>query len=523
MFVAVKRTGSLIILLLLTFPLFAADAQLDKQIIGAGESTLFRIRIEGKSSDIAPEYIPTVDGLVIRHVGTQTTYENINGRRWRGVILSFRITAQKKGKYKIPAFRFRTTGGIVSTKPQTLLVKEMAAEKKRAGVHSSVSGMVEVSAASAFPGEPVLARYFLQLDWSGDIEFEGFESQPMARGALVERVDELIDDEITEDGTIRKHVATFVLVPQGSGTVTLQEASGVISIPVSDGFFVRHHRRRLHFDTASFEVSPAPAQSECGGAVTGSFTITIAEPKEQVEVYGEALFEITLEGKGNILTLPDPHFVNEPENAEVLITRESRKLRIEDNMLAGTVRYRLSYIPENAGLHEPGALVLDTYDLEKGTCRRIETAPLEIEARQGENSSQAVEEAGVTDKDERGIVSYIWIILAALLAVALAVFLTLFFAQTGRVKKKDEMERVKEDAEEDIDEELPSAKKGIVEMRLLMKKGDCRGALKKSLTLEGQSLDDSLREEIEGLLYGGKPLTDEECRRILGEVERRNS
>ena len=97
-------------------------ADLEETVIEAGERTVLKVTIPAEVREIRPLRVPTVPGITISYFGPSIMYRNINGREWRGVVLSYTITGARKGKYRIPPFIFDVRGDILKTRELALTV-----------------------------------------------------------------------------------------------------------------------------------------------------------------------------------------------------------------------------------------------------------------------------------------------------------------------------------------------------------------------------------------------------------------
>ncbi len=147
--------------LLLAAPLRAAvlETRLDEGAIEIGESTTLRVKLPGDTSDVRPVKFPSAPGLRIEYTGMQRSFQYINGKSFSGVELIFSVTGLKRGTYRIPPFSFRRGNEILRSGEVSLAVT--AGSGGETGAAMDIKTSVELSANTAYVGQPVVMRYYL--------------------------------------------------------------------------------------------------------------------------------------------------------------------------------------------------------------------------------------------------------------------------------------------------------------------------------------------------------------------------
>jgi len=125
---ALKKTGIALFLFMLFIQsdIFASDIEIETVLknkhLKMEQSTILSLKIKGASSSIKLMKIPEVKGLDIAYMGMQRTYRYVNGKSWRGVVVTFRIRAKKEGEFIIPPFVFQNRGKNFKSSPVKLKV-----------------------------------------------------------------------------------------------------------------------------------------------------------------------------------------------------------------------------------------------------------------------------------------------------------------------------------------------------------------------------------------------------------------
>ncbi len=465
--IILKKTGRALlaafVLFIISTPLFSAEqvvTVLENSRIEAGESTTLSLKISGIGSDVKPLKVPHVKGLEIRSSGMQRSFQFINGRSWRGIVLSFRITALEKGAYTIPSFVFDVNGSKVKSDPVKLTVLKGNARSVQ-GMASSgkISSVVEISKEKVYSGEPLLMRHYILFSGIPDLKIRGVEKMPEAKGFVLKRIEENIADAIVNiDGTemVKSHVFTTVLVPAESGLKEIGGGSVVISYEVGDSFFDFSRQSRVAFEKTEVNVIAIPSEGkplDYRGDV-GVFTMKAGFDNSPVMAFQEKKISVTVSGKGNLLTLSKPQFLQQSRDVKVLVERGDERLSIKDNEISGERDFTVTVIPEKKGELDLGSLVLQCYNPLKGTFEQVASEGLVIKVL--DNPAKPSEGALSFDKDEKAppLVDPLVIVIVSLFIMGGILFLVLWerkrysiVAEDGEIEKSDNVASENKSAE----------------------------------------------------------------------------
>ena len=327
------------------------SAELSRNIISQGETSVLKIMISGDTSDIRPVDMPAVKGLNISYTGSSKSFQFINGNLWSGIILHFSIYAENSGVYKIPPFVIEAGGEKLSTSEMVLTVRKGEPAEKRSKVFY-LRGDVELSSSRTLTGEPVVMRYYMLFSGDRAVRIDAFSQQPEINGFILTDIDEQIPPsfEVVEGVEYEKiHAGTFLLTPSGPGDYSAGGGSLVVTIDGGRGFFSFPDQKQLKMPRRQIKVMPLPVKGAPSGfrGAIGDFTMEKGLINGETDQYEEIVFNISVEGKGNFLSLHQP-VVNGFDGAKVSIADEAPVFYLSENIPEGRKQFKVTIVPENS-------------------------------------------------------------------------------------------------------------------------------------------------------------------------------
>ena len=506
------------------------SAELSRNIISQGETSVLKIMISGDTSDIRPLKMPAVKGLNISYTGSSKSFQFINGNLWSGIILHFSIHAEKSGVYKIPPFVIEAGGEKLSTSEVVLTVRKGDPAEKRSRV-SYLRGDVELSSSRTLTGEPVVMRYYILFSGDRAVRIDAFSQQPEINGFILTDIDEQIPPsfEVVEGVEYEKiHAGTFLLTPSGPGDYSAGGGSLVVTIDGGRGFFSFPDQKQLKMPRRQIKVMPLPVKGSPPGfrGAIGDFILEKGLVKGETGQYEEIAFPISVEGKGNFLSLHQP-VVNGFDGAKVSIVDEAPVFYLSENIPEGRKQFKVTIVPESSG-EITGYFSLPYYDPYSGEYKVLKSEPVSIIVRDGAVADQ--EDVVISSEEESGIPLSGYLAIGGLVLLCIGALIYLFirdkkisFKINGHEENNGNNKRGKNESEKVTVKENP-----LSELKLCLHRNDTdrflRTAEKIADIIDSQGKRNSeiyqIKEKINLCRYGGAPLSSDEMKVMAGTLEK---
>ncbi len=533
-----KRTGSFIILcfsiLLISSPAPASEIniQIDDNVISAGEKTDIKIKITAVMSDIKPLKVPTVNGLAIEQNNVATLYENNNGIIWKGVVITYSITGDKPGSYKIPSFIFEIKGKILKTAEVSLIVTAPSSgrgEKSDGKGYSSNT----LSRDVVYSGEPVILRYFLIYRGLRSVEYKGIaqDGAPLFRGFAAREFRESIAQEIVKEPTgdfIKNHFISYILIPAETGNHKAGGGKLVISYMSGRSFLGMTEQYSLSFAPVKLSVLPLPEKGKPEGyhGDVGSFKLKAVYSIDPIDIFQEKTATVTVTGRGNLLTMTKPRPEKTEADVKIVIEEKDKRIDVVKNSLQGFKTYVFTIIPQKPGLVDLGRIRLASFNPETGKYETAFSEVIKFSAVGKKDDGKRDREKFKDDNDKHPAVNPVFF---AFIILAIAGIIFLVYRERKRMKLLNrgiEMEKPGLVAEK----EVPGRRQILEELHGSMKRGDAGtftllagrllSILYESGIVPGNAMPDAerIKEELNSFRYGGGALSREQMERIYQEI-----
>jgi len=538
-----KTAAVILLFMALSGVLFASEVEtsLDSSRISVGESTILRLKISGNSDDIKPVKVASLPGLDISYMGMQTSFQYINGKTWRGVTLTFSVTAGKKGKYTIPAFEFDIHGRKVRSSPVSLIVIKGisgAGRPSSSGASSGIWSEVAFSDSRIYAGEPVFLRYYLLTTGSDSIRIRGMEKQPQTKGFVIRKIEESIDDEIISkngEDYIRSHVMSFVLVPAESGKLRAGGGNMILSFESGRGFFSHEISKRISFAVKDIEVLPLPKEGQPEGFTgnVGQFTVKAEFDPAGINVYDEKKITVTVSGTGNIVTVNRPVPVSEPEGVKILAEDGQGTIGSGEGKVNGEKKFMYTLIPEKSGRVETGGFMLIFFNPETGKYEKNGTGEVsfDVKGTSGSNMKRVEFDKNTEVSDSIAFNPlYIGIILI-IIGSGIGLFViwerrryNLVINGGAPEKEEDQVRENKPGYSDHLNSSRKAMRQGNITQFLSSADAALTDALKnadrKDVTDAKKSEIEKVRNLVHGYKFGGANLTQVEMEKIYSQIEK---
>ncbi len=377
--------------------------------------------------------------------GSSSSIQIINGKRSSShqTTFTYILIPKATGTFQLPAATALLSGDrISSTQASIQVVSDGASSsqssgqnggKSSGGGQTSSTGSGEISSNDLFMrlslsrtevviGEPITAT--LKIYQRANVvgfenakfpTFNGFWSQETYVPNNIEFKRESLDDKIYNTAVLR----TYVLIPQQSGTITIDPAELVCLVNIRtapstsnslfDSFFqdeYRTIRKRVTTPAVKVKVNPLPAgQPASFGGGVGNFGISARLTTDNLKTHDAASLVITVSGRGNVALLEEPK-VNFPPDFEVYDTKTTENTDKSNGGTSGSKSFEYPFIPRSHGDFTIDPVEYSYYDVNAGKYVTLRTEPLHVKVAKGKGGDSTpvtTVNSGVERKDVKSL------------------------------------------------------------------------------------------------------------------------
>lgn len=377
--------------------------------------------------------------------GSSSSIQIINGKRSSShqTTFTYILIPIATGTFQLPVATALLSGDrISSTQASIQVVSDGASSsqssgqnggKSSGGGQTSSTGSGEISSNDLFMrlslsrtevviGEPITAT--LKIYQRANVvgfenakfpTFNGFWSQETYVPNNIEFKRESLDDKIYNTAVLR----TYVLIPQQSGTITIDPAELVCLVNIRtapstsnslfDSFFqdeYRTIRKRVTTPAVKVKVNPLPAgQPASFGGGVGNFGISARLTTDNLKTHDAASLVITVSGRGNVALLEEPK-VNFPPDFEVYDTKTTENTDKSNGGTSGSKSFEYPFIPRSHGDFTIDPVEYSYYDVNAGKYVTLRTEPLHVKVAKGKGGDSTpvtTVNSGVERKDVKSL------------------------------------------------------------------------------------------------------------------------
>ncbi len=379
--------------------------------------------------------------------GSSSSFQVINGKTSSShqTTFTYILIPKATGTFQLPAASAMLSGsGITSSQTSIQVVSDGASSSSpssgQGGNGGSQSGggrpspstsgeipaddlfmRLSLSRSEVVIGEPVTAT--LKIYQRANVvgfenaklpTFNGFWSQETYVPSNIEFKRESLDDKIYNTAVLR----TYVLIPQQSGTITIDPAELVCLVnirttaPASSSLFDRFFqdeyrtvRKRVTTPTVRVKVNPLPAgQPASFGGGVGNFGISARLSTDNLKTHDAASLVITVSGRGNVALLEEPK-VSFPPDFEVYDTKITENTDKSTGGTSGSKSFEYPFIPRSHGDFTIGPVEYSYYDVNAGKYVTLKTEPLHIKVAKGKGGDSAPAATGGSGVERKDVKS----------------------------------------------------------------------------------------------------------------------
>jgi hypothetical protein len=369
-------------------PLLAQDnpvtATVDRTNVGTDETFNLTVAVNGTTGAAQPE-LPVLDGIQVLSSSSSTQVSIINGKASSQVAYTYLLQATRAGDLEIPAITVNVDGQNYATAPISIHVTQGAAPPAPAGstapggvaASQSEGGDFFVEAAVDQPtlylGQQLIYtfRFYQAVDLFDQPSYKPPEFGGFWHGQKSEQ-----SQAMTNVGgrTYRVTTLTTMLFPTTAGERTIEPAH--LTIP--DSVFQRGGALQTAPVTVTVKPLPEPAPAGFNGAV-GQIVISATVDVANAKVNEPVTLHITLQGKGNVETWPEPTLPT-LTGWRVFNSTAKSSTNVVDGQLTGSRRYEQLLVPTTAGELTIPAIQYVYFDPVHGNYQTASTTPFTINA-----------------------------------------------------------------------------------------------------------------------------------------------
>ena len=420
--------------------------------------------------------------------GSSSSIQIINGKRSSShqTTFTYILIPKSTGTFQLPVATAMLSGDKIASSSVSIQVVSDGASASQSsgqggnGAKSSGGGQtsstgdissgdlflrLSLSRSEVVIGEPITAtlKIYQRVNVVGFENaklptFNGFWSQETFAPTNIEFKRESLDDKIYNTALLR----TYVLIPQQSGTITIEPAELVCLVNVRaaqsassslfDRFFQEEYqtiRKRVTTPAVKVKVNPLPAgQPASFGGGVGNFGISARLTTDNLKTHDAASLIITVSGRGNVALLEEPK-VNFPPDFEVYDTKTTENTDKSNGGTSGSKSFEYPFIPRSHGDFTIDPVEYSYYDVNAGKYVTLRTEPLHVKVAKGKGGDSApvaTVNSGVERKDVKSLAddirfiftgkpglsgsgsffvgsAFFWILLALMVLGATAVYL----------------------------------------------------------------------------------------------------
>ena len=445
-----KRLFSIAAFLLMAFFQLAAQNSIKVEapdVVAVNEQFNVTFIIEGEKSPSDFQWSVGDDFQLVwgPQRGSSSSIQIINGKRSSShqTTFTYILIPKSTGTFQLPVATAMLSGDKISSNQASIQVVSdggsSSQSSSQGGGQSSGSGNRQSATSGEIPsgdlfmrlslsrsevvvGEPITAT--LKLYQRANVvgfenaklpTFNGFWSQETYVPDNIEFKRESLDDKIYNTAVLR----TYVLIPQKSGTITIDpsELVCVINVRVNnsssgsifDQFFqddYRQIRKRVTTPAVKVKVNPLPAgQPASFGGGVGNFGISARLTSDNIKTHDAASLIITVSGRGNVALLEEPK-VNFPPDFEVYDTKTTENTDKSTGSTSGSKSFEYPFIPRSHGDFTIDPVEYSYYDVNQGKYVTLKTEPMHIKVAKGkggESSTAVAVSSGVERKDVKSL------------------------------------------------------------------------------------------------------------------------
>ncbi|MBD3367733.1 MAG: hypothetical protein GF405_06120 [Candidatus Eisenbacteria bacterium] len=407
-----RRTGSVLTVTVLAALLAASvasaddievSASVDRTTVELNGRLGYTITVEGTMRSVPDPKLPELEpAFTVYSSGSSTNMSWVNGRMSSSKTWRFTLVPQSTGPFTIGPAEVEFGGSVYRTEPIEVEVvgsspvRSDRPEEEREPTGAEPGGRdvfitTSVDKERAYVDEQITLsfRFYRRVALWDQPRYEA----PEVTGFWVEdlpgedRFTETIDGKRYE--VIELQTALF---GAASGTATIGPAKLAYRLEGEPfTFFSRPGRERLlETDPIEVEILPLPSEGrpEVFDGAVGSYGLSAALETNEVAALDPVTLTVTIQGTGNISTVPAPSLPELPD-FRIYESGTSSSTSKEGGVVRGRKSFEYVLVPQAEGTRTIPALELAFFDPETGSYRTVRTEPLTLTATEPSEAADA--------------------------------------------------------------------------------------------------------------------------------------
>ncbi len=421
---------------LVPMPALAVDLTItmsvDARVVAVNQPFTLIVEYSGAQANDAPApELPDLSAFAsyLGASGTSSSFQFINGRMSVSKTYTFRYLAVKEGEFEIPPVQVSYKGEVFKAQPITVQVvksptpapqpqagRQPAPAGGESGLEENLFLRAIVDRRRVYQHQPVVVTF--RIYTRVEVTSYAITKLPATTGFWAEELplpQQPVQRQEVVDGRqfVVADLKKMVLFPTSPGKVTI-DAMGIeceIRQPrtrrprdffesfFDDPFFDRVVRKPIYSAPVTVEVLPLPEQNrpaDFAGAV-GSFRISAALDKAEVETNEAVTLMVKIGGTGNIMMVKEPR-VSIPTDLEQYKPKVSEEINRGGETISGSKTFEYVLVARFPGEHHIKPIRFSYFDLSSGSYRTLSTPELVLRVRKGAREAVAI--GGAMTKEE---------------------------------------------------------------------------------------------------------------------------
>jgi hypothetical protein len=408
------RIITLLAVSLVTFLVLPVAAQddvsiklsLDRNAIGLNETAILSVTMSGAGRQQLPDpKLPPLPQFEIYSAGSSTNLQIINGAMTYGQTYNYILSPKKEGTFPIRSAWVVVDGKRYESNELSIKVLASGAEAAGSAGKEAVDG--EGKAKDLFlTAEVDKKNPYVDEQVTLNVKFYRAVKILSTPDYIPPQTPEFWTNEI---GPQKQYYQTIegrdylvieiktALFPTKPGKLTIDRAQVTATVadrrrrrsrdPFSlfDDIFQQGRNVTVKSKPITVNVRPLPTKgkTELFSGGVGSYKISAAVDKREVEVNEAITLTVKISGRGNIKSIPEPSL---PELADFRVEESSSDFKIAnlDGELGGSKTFEYVLIPRLPGLHTVDPITLNYFDPGRKKYITAKTNSITLSVKQGE-------------------------------------------------------------------------------------------------------------------------------------------
>jgi hypothetical protein len=373
------------------------DAQVDRGVIGPGESVQLRITVTNGQGEV--DLSDLTDFKVVPQ-GTSSSVQIINTRITRETSHNYMLIPKTKGDFSIPSLSVTVDGKLYKTQPITIQVMTDR-QASKAGASRDVRVESQLSQADSFVGQQITYtfRFFNAVNVSDakfqPPEFTGFKAKEIQKRHSFRKIINGREFMVTE--------VYYLLTPLEAGAVTIEPAQLQVGVvkpgrrrrrSAFDDFFndsiLRSGQvvtRQLQTEPLELQIRPLPplASDRRFSGLVGQFELLAEMEKTELRVGDSATLTVAVRGRGNLMDAEAPR-LRHGDDFKAYDDSPQEEITTERDGTSGRKLFRTALVPMKAGRFQLPPVELTYFDTQTASYRTLTAKIPELQVQASETA-----------------------------------------------------------------------------------------------------------------------------------------